>query len=145
MIPPPLPTPPAWRRRSSSWREARSTRVREDWRHRSCSSGCNRPMLNLAPRRLPQTLPAELRATRPAEMRGLRRDHVRLMVVDRARREITHSRFDHLGEFLREGDLLVLNSSRTLPAALPATRPDGSVVQIRPCVRRPGSWDALAV
>jgi S-adenosylmethionine:tRNA ribosyltransferase-isomerase len=67
------------------------------------------------------------------------------MVVDRARREIKHGRFDHLGDFLRQGDLLVLNSSRTLPAAVPAARADGSSVQIRPCVRRPGSWDALAV
>jgi S-adenosylmethionine:tRNA ribosyltransferase-isomerase len=67
------------------------------------------------------------------------------MVVDRARREIKHGRFDHLGDFLRQGDLLVLNSSRTLPAAVPAARADGSFVQIRPCVRRPGSWDALGV
>jgi S-adenosylmethionine:tRNA ribosyltransferase-isomerase len=98
-------------------------------------------VLNLAP----PSLPAELRATSPPEMRGLRRDHVRLMVVDRARREITHSRFDRIGGFLRDRDLLVVNSSRTLPAALPATRADGTTIQIRPCVRRPGHWDALAV
>jgi len=98
-------------------------------------------MLDLAP----PSLPAELRATRPAEMRGRRRDHGRLIVVDRARREITHSRFDHIGDFLVDGDLLVVNSSRTLPAALPARRADGTMVQIRPCVRRRRDWDALAV
>jgi S-adenosylmethionine:tRNA ribosyltransferase-isomerase len=99
------------------------------------------PLLKLAP----PPLPAELRATQPPEMRGVRRDHVRLMVVDRARRQISHSRFDRIGEFLGAGDLLVVNTSRTLPAALPATRADGSFVQVRPCVRRPGHWDALVV
>ena len=90
-------------------------------------------------------LPAELRATRPPELRGLRRDHVRLMVVDRASRSISHSRFDHIGDYLGPGDLLVVNASRTLPAAVPATRAGGEAVQLRPCVRRPGEWDVLAV
>ena len=81
----------------------------------------------------------------PAEMRGLRRDHVRLLVADRAGRTISHSRFDHIGDFLRPDDLLVVNTSRTLPAAVPAVREDGSTVQLRPCVRRPGSWDVLSV
>jgi S-adenosylmethionine:tRNA ribosyltransferase-isomerase len=67
------------------------------------------------------------------------------MVVDRQRGQVTHTRFDHIGEHLRPTDLLVVNSSRTLPAAVPARRGDGSVVQLRPCVRRPGEWDALAV
>ncbi len=98
-------------------------------------------MLDVAPQRLP----AELRASRPAELRGLRRDHVRLMVLDRASRTISHTRFDRIGEHLDQGDLLVVNTSRTLPAALPASRADGTTVQLRPCVRRPGQWDALSV
>ncbi len=98
-------------------------------------------MLDIAP----QKLPAELRASRPPELRGLRRDHVRLMVLDRASRTISHTRFDHIGEHLGPADLLVVNRSRTLPAALPATRADGGIVQLRPCVRRPGRWDALSV
>ncbi|HXA42826.1 MAG TPA: S-adenosylmethionine:tRNA ribosyltransferase-isomerase [Candidatus Solibacter sp.] len=98
-------------------------------------------MLDIAP----QKLPAELRASRPAELRGIRRDHVRLMVVDRASRTISHTRFDQIGEHLRPDDLLVVNTSRTLPAAVPATRADGSIVQLRACVRRPGQWDALSV
>src|SRR5258708_18373967 len=99
------------------------------------------PVLDIAP----QKLPAELRASRPAELRGLRRDHVRLMVLDRASRTISHTRFDRIGEHLDQGDLLVVNTSRTLPAALPASRADGTTVQLRPCVRRPGQWDALSV
>jgi S-adenosylmethionine:tRNA ribosyltransferase-isomerase len=97
------------------------------------------------PRLAPQPLPAELNAAQPPELRGLRRDHVRLLVVDRQRRQVTHTRFDRIGEHLRPSDLLVVNSSRTLPAAVPALREDGSMVQLRPCVRRPGEWDALAV
>ncbi|MBO0685157.1 MAG: S-adenosylmethionine:tRNA ribosyltransferase-isomerase [Candidatus Dormibacteraeota bacterium] len=86
-----------------------------------------------------------LRADRPAELRGLARDQVRLLVVDRARGRVQHTRFDRLGEHLGPGDLLVVNSSRTLPAAVAARREEGAVVQLRPCVRRPGAWDALAV
>jgi S-adenosylmethionine:tRNA ribosyltransferase-isomerase len=90
-------------------------------------------------------LPAELRAGEPPEMRGLRRDQVKLMVVDRASRRITHTRFDGIGDHLAAGDLLVVNSSRTLAAALIAERRDGTTVQVRACVRRPGLWDMLAV
>jgi S-adenosylmethionine:tRNA ribosyltransferase-isomerase len=96
-------------------------------------------------RQPPARLPDNLRATQPPEMRGERRDHVRLLVVDRQRRTISHTRFDRIGRHLRPGDLLVVNSSRTLPAAIPALRADGSRVQLRLCVRRPGEWDVLAV
>jgi S-adenosylmethionine:tRNA ribosyltransferase-isomerase len=90
-------------------------------------------------------LPAELRASLPAELRGLRRDHVRLLVVDRATGLVRHSRFDRLPELLGPGDLLVLNGSRVLPAGVRARRADGQAVQVRPCVRRCGAWDALVV
>ncbi|HEV3234314.1 MAG TPA: S-adenosylmethionine:tRNA ribosyltransferase-isomerase [Candidatus Dormibacteraeota bacterium] len=103
-------------------------------------------MLDLAANlHLLTAVPPELRASVPPEMRGIRRDHVRLMVLDRADRSFTHTRFDHIGDFLHPGDLLVVNTSRTLPAAVPARRVDGSIVQLRPCVRRQGSWDVLAV
>jgi len=90
-------------------------------------------------------LPPELRASRPPSQRGLRRDHVRLLVIDRGQDAIIHTRFDHIGEFLKQGDLLVVNSSRTLPAAIPARRADGGLLQLRPAVRRGSQWDALAV
>ena len=47
-------------------------------------------------------LPRALRASRPAARRGIRRDHVRLLVVDRAAGAIRHSRFDRLPEPLLE-------------------------------------------
>ena len=90
-------------------------------------------------------LPAALRAARPPELRGVRRDRVRLMVVDRAAGAVRHTRFDHLRRELGPGDLLVVNTSRVVPAGVGAVRADGSAVQLRPCVRRRGEWDALAV
>jgi S-adenosylmethionine:tRNA ribosyltransferase-isomerase len=90
-------------------------------------------------------LPPALRASKPAARRGVRRDHVRLLVVDRSAGRISHSRFDRLPELLGPGDLLVVNTSRVLPAAVRAARASGEPVQLRPCVRRGREWDALAV
>ncbi len=75
------------------------------------------------------TLPPELQAKEPPERRGLARDQVRLMVIDRGTGQVAHTRFDHLGEFLRAGDLLVFNTSRTLPASL-----TGCGAQGGPCI-----------
>ncbi|HXA08736.1 MAG TPA: tRNA preQ1(34) S-adenosylmethionine ribosyltransferase-isomerase QueA [Chthoniobacterales bacterium] len=57
-------------------------------------------------------LPEELIAQRPLP----RREDARMMVLDRARGTIAHRRFQELGEFVRPGDLLVLNDTRVLPA-----------------------------
>lgn len=89
--------------------------------------------------------PRELRASLPAELRGLRRDGARLCVVERASRRISHTTVAHLGDHLAPGDLLVVNSSRTLPAALRVDRDGAAQVQLRPGALRDGEWDALAV
>jgi S-adenosylmethionine:tRNA ribosyltransferase-isomerase len=69
-------------------------------------------------------LPPDREATAPPERRGLTRDGVRLLV---ARPDgVDHRRFADLDEYLRPGDLLVVNTSATLPAALDARRADGS-------------------
>jgi S-adenosylmethionine:tRNA ribosyltransferase-isomerase len=91
------------------------------------------------------TAPRELRASLPAELRGLRRDGARLCVVERDSGRITHTTVAQVGAHLRVGDLLVVNSSRTLPAALRVTRENGEQVQVRPGALRSGEWDALAV
>ncbi len=57
-------------------------------------------------------LPAELIAQRPLP----RRESSRMMVLDRARGTIAHRHFAELREFVRPGDLLVLNNTRVLPA-----------------------------
>ena len=91
------------------------------------------------------TLPPELSAKEPPERRGIARDKVRLMVIDRGTFEVAHTRFDRLGEYLRAGDLLVFNSSRTLPAALDGcAAPAGPCVEIRLAEHLPDdSWLAL--
>jgi S-adenosylmethionine:tRNA ribosyltransferase-isomerase len=77
-------------------------------------------------------LPPDLAAKEPPERRGISRDQVRLMVLDRRTFAVTHSRFDRLGEFLRPGDLLVFNASRTLPAALEGCSwPQGPCIEVR--------------
>jgi S-adenosylmethionine:tRNA ribosyltransferase-isomerase len=91
-------------------------------------------------------LPPERNASAPPERRGIRRDHVRLLVLDRVTGAACHSRFDRLGDFLRPGDLLVLNNSRTLPAVLPGTGPEGAAVEVRLAHRLgPDRWRALLV
>jgi S-adenosylmethionine:tRNA ribosyltransferase-isomerase len=76
-------------------------------------------------------LPPALEATEPPEARGLERDGVRLMVARRSSGAIEHARFDELPRFLEPGDLLVVNTSATVPAAIDAVRPDGSAIELR--------------
>ena len=101
-------------------------------------------------------LPPEREATGPPEARGLARDGVRLLVADPD--TLTHAIFHELPRCLCPGDLLVVNDSATLPAALDAHDPDGAsvtvhfatwlddgtwVVEIRTRDGRPGDWSRL--
>ncbi|SHF65362.1 S-adenosylmethionine:tRNA ribosyltransferase-isomerase [Geodermatophilus nigrescens] len=63
-------------------------------------------------------------ATGPPERRGLTRDGVRLLAVRPG--SLTSARFRDLPDLLEPGDLLVVNTSATLPARLTARRADGS-------------------
>ena len=69
-------------------------------------------------------LPPALEAGEPPEARGLARDDVRLMVSRYGNDYLEHARFRELPRFLAPGDLLVVNTSGTLNAALPAERAD---------------------
>lgn len=90
------------------------------------------------------TLPKELAAKEPAERRGIGRDEVRLMVIDRTQDKVTHTKFNHLSEFLLPGDLLVFNSSRTLPASLKGCQVNGTCLEVRLAHKLPDdSWLAL--
>jgi S-adenosylmethionine:tRNA ribosyltransferase-isomerase len=82
-------------------------------------------------------LPTALEAREPPEARGLDRDGVRLLVASRRAGTIEHRRFNELPQLLRAGDLLVVNVSATLPAALPATASDGTAVRIHVATRAP--------
>lgn len=89
-------------------------------------------------------LPPELEAHEPPEYRGQRRDHVRLLVIPRTGGPIVHTRFDFLGEHLHRGDLLVVNTSRTLPGLLKAHDETGQVVEVRLSHRvADNTWAAL--
>ena len=71
-------------------------------------------------------VPPELIADHPVEAEGRRRDDVRMLVAEKSTGQLTHARAAELDRFLRRGDVLVVNTSPTLPAAVPAY--DGSVV-----------------
>ena len=70
-------------------------------------------------------LPEELAAHEPPEARGLRRDQVRLMVSRVSTGAIAHTRFSHFPDFLAAGDVVVVNTSATINAALDAVREKG--------------------
>jgi len=70
--------------------------------------------------------PDDLTATEPPEQRGLRRDGVRLLVADRS--GITHTRFAGIADHLAPGDVLVVNTSATVPGQLDGVRAGRPVV-----------------
>jgi S-adenosylmethionine:tRNA ribosyltransferase-isomerase len=88
-------------------------------------------------RRLDFELDDAHEAHEPPEARGLRRDQVRLLVSD-ADAPPSHARFDELGAFLVPGDLLVVNTSATIPAAIEGTMPDGHPATIHLSGELPG-------
>ncbi|MBR2511504.1 MAG: S-adenosylmethionine:tRNA ribosyltransferase-isomerase, partial [Firmicutes bacterium] len=59
-------------------------------------------------------LPQELIAQRPAE----KRDQSRLLVVDRKSGSLEHRLFCDIIDYLEEGDHLILNDSKVLPARI---------------------------
>lgn len=72
------------------------------------------------------TLPDELIAQYPMK----ERDACRLMVMDRATRTIGHKQFSDIVSYFKEGDCLVLNNTRVIPARLFARRKTGGKVEI---------------
>jgi S-adenosylmethionine:tRNA ribosyltransferase-isomerase len=75
------------------------------------------PSTRVAGRPTQFTLPPELEAHEPPEARGLARDGVRLLVGTGD--GVSHHAFTDLPDLLRPGDVLVVNTSATLPAAVP--------------------------
>ena len=71
-------------------------------------------------------LPEELIAQTPLE----KRDTSRLLVLDRQTGAVSHHHFYDIIEYLREGDCLVMNDSRVLPARLLGHRPTGGAVEV---------------
>lgn len=58
-----------------------------------------------------------------------KRSEARLLVLDRARGRMAHRVFKDLSDYLQEGDLLVLNNTKVLPARLFGRKPTGGKVE----------------
>jgi S-adenosylmethionine:tRNA ribosyltransferase-isomerase len=84
-------------------------------------------------------LPRGAVATGTPESRGLARDEVKLLVA--APGSLTHQSFSDLPDLLEPGDLLVVNTSATLPAAVDGKRADGRVQPVHVSTQLDdGSW-----
>jgi len=92
-----------------------------------------------------EALPTELEAAEPPEARGLGRDEVRLLVSDVAADSIEHARFHELPRWLSPGDLLVINTSGTLNAAVAAETPGGESFELHLSTRLPGGFWTVEV
>jgi S-adenosylmethionine:tRNA ribosyltransferase-isomerase len=84
-------------------------------------------------------LPSELIAQRPLD----RRDESRLLVYDRSSGAVRHRRFAELPAELVDGELLVANDTRVVPARIPIERPRGEVLLLER-VGENGVWEGLA-
>jgi S-adenosylmethionine:tRNA ribosyltransferase-isomerase len=85
-------------------------------------------------------LPGELIAQQPAEIRS----ESRLLVLERKSRTLMDSRFANIGEFLRDGDCLVLNDTKVLPARFYARRRTGGKLEgLFLQEREKGVWEAM--
>ena len=89
---------------------------------------------------LAKAFASELQATEPPEARGLSRDGVRLLVSNLNSGVMEHARFSDLPRWLEPGDLLVVNTSGTMNAALAATAPDGQRFELHLSTRLPGGF-----
>lgn len=91
-----------------------------------------------SPNVLDLNIPAELEAGEPPESRGLSRDMVRLMVSNYLTNDIQHTRFQNFPDFLSPGDVVVINTSGTLPAAVDGQRKDGAWLKVHFSTHLPG-------
>jgi S-adenosylmethionine:tRNA ribosyltransferase-isomerase len=82
-------------------------------------------------------LEPDLEAHEPPEARGVARDGVRMLVARRSDGSIEHRTFSDLPDLLEPGDVFVINLSATIPAAVPARRPDGEAVRVHFATRAP--------
>lgn len=84
-------------------------------------------------------LPKELIAQVPLE----KRDQSRMMVLDRDKGKIFHSHFQHFPEFLKNGDVLVLNNSKVIPARVWGQRKDAEIEFLFLKETQKGTWEVL--
>jgi S-adenosylmethionine:tRNA ribosyltransferase-isomerase len=75
-------------------------------------------------------LPQQLACPLPTEERGIARDEVRLLVSNHDGNDIQHRKFKALPDYLEEGDVLVVNNSATVAAALPILLESGQAARL---------------
>lgn len=71
-------------------------------------------------------LPKNLIAQRPTKPR----DHSRLLVLNRESSKIIHDRFYNIENYLRKGDVVVLNNSKVIPARIYGEKETGGAVEL---------------
>ncbi|OGP67310.1 MAG: tRNA preQ1(34) S-adenosylmethionine ribosyltransferase-isomerase QueA [Deltaproteobacteria bacterium RBG_16_44_11] len=89
-------------------------------------------------------LPEDLIAQKPRRQR----DHSRLLVLDRNEKKVKDFHFFQLPDFLRQGDVLVINDTRVIPARLFGKKHTGANVEILLLVKKEGhsesqKWEVL--
>lgn len=86
-------------------------------------------------------LPSGLIAQEPA----VPRDSCRLLVLDRSSGQLDHRTFSDLPEYLREGDVLVLNETKVLPARLKGAKDEtgGAAEVLLLRERYEDTWECL--
>lgn len=81
-------------------------------------------------------LPPELIAQAPAQPR----DSSRLMVLHRQEGTVEHRRFRDMVDYLRPGDVVVLNDTRVIPARLRGRKETGGKVEVLLLHREEAPW-----
>ena len=84
-------------------------------------------------------LDAAHEASEPPEVRGRDRSDVRLLVSE-GLQDVVHATFSDLPNALHRGDVVVVNTSATIPAAIWATLPDGEVIRVHFSTEMPGGF-----
>jgi len=93
------------------------------------------------PGSVPFDLRPELQAHEPPEARGTTRDDVRMLVSRTAQGEVDHHAFAELSDLLLPGDLVVVNNTATLPAAVALLAPADAPMTVHFSTAMPeGDW-----
>lgn len=86
-------------------------------------------------------LPSELIAQHPAQ----KRDQSRLMLLNKKTGEINHKKFYNIIDYLNNGDVLVLNDTRVMPARIFGHRPEkNESIEILLLNHKGDTWETLA-
>ncbi len=86
-------------------------------------------------------LPSELIAQHPAQ----KRDQSRLMLLNKKTGEINHKKFYNIIDYLNNGDVLVLNDTRVMPARIFGHRPEkDESIEILLLNHKGDTWETLA-